>query len=394
MGKLTALKVKGMTKVGLHTDGGTLYLRVAPGGSKQWIQRIRINRKQHDLGLGGFPHVSLQQAREAAFANKAAVRHGQDILSARRKQQAMLSFEQATQRYYDEHQEGWRESYRKKWGSALSNHAMPRLGHVPVDQITAQAVINLLVSVSSKRSAQARILRQRIRSILEWTQAHGLVTDNVAGDCIEGGLPTIPAVKEHHRALPYVDLPHALRMIDESHSSLSARLCFRFIALTACRSGEARHARWTEMDFNNRMWNIPKARMKMKHDFQVPLSTAAMAVLEQAETLRDASTFIFPSRTKPGVSITDMAVSAVLKRVGLAEQATVHGLRSCFRDWSSEKTGIHVFNLTDLLIINNGFGGPHVRPPAVRRQNSKPIMSTGDFLVDKPSQVYLILILK
>lgn len=267
MGKLTALKVKAMTKVGLHADGGTLYLRVAPGGSKQWIQRIRVNRKQHDLGLGGFPHVSLQQAREAAFANKAAVRHGQDILSERRKQRAMLTFEQVAKRYYDENQAGWRATYRKKWGSALYKYAMPRLGHVPVDQITARAVINLLVSLASKRSAQARILRQRIRSILEWAQAHGLVTDNVAGDCIEGGLPTIPAVKEHHRALPYAELPTALRMIDASPSSLSARLCFRFIALTACRSGEARHARWTEMDFKNRMWNIPKERMKMKHDF-------------------------------------------------------------------------------------------------------------------------------
>lgn len=338
MGKLTALKVKAITKVGLHADGGTLFLRVAPGGSKQWIQRISINRKQHDLGLGGFPHVSLQRAREEAFANKAAVRNGQDILSERRKQQAMLTFEQAAKRYYDEHQQGWRDTYRKKWGSALYKYAMPRLGHVPVDRITAQAVINLLVSVSLKRSAQARILRQRIRSILEWAQAHGLVTDNVAGDCIEGGLPTIPAVKAHHRALPYADLPHALRMIDASPSSWSARLCFRFIALTACRSGEARQARWAEVDFNNRMWNIPKERMKMKHDFRVPLSTAALAVLEQAAALRDASDFMFPSTRKRGVSITDMAVSAVLKRVGLADKATVHGLRSCFRDWASEKT--------------------------------------------------------
>ncbi len=338
MGKLTALKVKAMTKVGLHADGGTLYLRVAPGGSKQWIQRIRVNRKQHDLGLGSFPHVSLQQARERAFANKAAVLNGKDILSERRKQHAMLTFEQATKRYYDENQEGWRENYRKKWGSALYKYAMPRLGHVPVDHITAQAVINLLVSVASKRSAQARVLRQRIRSILEWAQAHGLVMDNVAGECIEGGLPTMPAVKEHHRALPYADLPTALRMIDESPSSFSARLCFRFIALTACRSGEARQARWTEMDFTNRMWNIPKERMKMKHDFRVPLSTAALAVLEQAATLRDSSGLIFPSTIKRGVSITDMAVSAVLKRVGLAEKATVHGLRSCFRDWASEKT--------------------------------------------------------
>ena len=338
MGKLTVLKAKAMTKVGLHADGGTLFLRVAPGGSRQWIQRISINRKRHDLGLGSFPHVSLQQARERAFANKTAVLNGKDILSERRKQQAMLTFEQATERYHDENQEGWRDNYRKKWGSALYKYAMPRLGHVPVDQITSQAVINLLLSVSSKRSAQARILRQRIRSILEWAQAHGLVTDNVAGDCIEGGLPTIPAVKEHHRALPYADLPKALKMIDESQSSLSVRLCFRFIALTACRSGEARFAKWSEVDVKNRIWHIPKERMKMKHDFRVPLSTIAIAVLEQAAALRDSSDLIFPSTRKRGVGLSDMAVSAVLKRVGLAEQATVHGLRSGFRNWAAEKT--------------------------------------------------------
>ena len=338
MGKLTVLKAKAMTKVGLHADGGTLFLRVAPGGSKQWVQRISINRKQHDLGLGGFRHVSLQRAREKAFANKTAVLNGKDILSERRKEQAMLTFQQATERYYEENQEGWRENYRKGWGSALYRYAMPRLGCVPVNRITSQAVLDLLLSIWSKRSAQARILRQRIRSILEWAQAHGLVTENVAGECIQGGLPSTPAVKEHHRALPYADLPKALRMIDESQSSLSVRLCFRFIALTACRSGEARFAKWSEVDIANRIWNIPKERMKMKHDFRVPLSTAAIAVLEQAATLRDSSDLIFPSTTKRGVSITDMAVSAVLKRVGLAEQATVHGLRSCFRDWTSEKT--------------------------------------------------------
>ena len=338
MGKLTVLKAKAMTKVGLHADGGTLFLRVAPGGSRQWIQRISINRKRHDLGLGSFPHVSLQRAREKAFANKTAVLNGKDILSERRKEQTMLTFEQATERYYEENQKGWRENYRKRWGSALYRYAMPRLGCVPVNRMTSQAVLDVLLSIWSKRSAQARILRQRIRSILEWAQAHGLVMENVAGECIEGGLPSTPAVKEHHRALPYADLPKALRMIDESQSSLSVRLCFRFIALTACRSGEARFAKWSEVDMENRIWNIPKERMKMKHDFRVPLSTVAIAVLEQAATLRDSSDLIFPSTTKRGVALSDMAVSAVLKRVGLAEQATVHGLRSGFRNWAAEKT--------------------------------------------------------
>ena len=336
MGKLTVLKAKAMTKVGLHADGGTLFLRVAPGGSKQWIQRISINRKRHDLGLGSFPHVSLQRARERAFANKTAVLNGKDILSERRKEQTMLTFQQATERYYEENKNQWRDNYRKKWASALHKYAMPRLGRVPVNRITSQAVLDVLLSIWSKRSAQARILRQRIRSILEWAQAHGFVTENVAGECIEGGLPSTPAVKEHHRALPYLNLPKALRMIDESESSLSARLCFRFIALTACRSGEARNATWGEIQGNT--WNIPAFRMKMKHDFRVPLSSAAMAVMEQAATLRNSSDLIFPSTTKRGVALSDMAISAVLKRVGLAEQATVHGLRSGFRNWAAEKT--------------------------------------------------------
>ena len=180
----------------------------------------------------------------------------------------MLTFQQATERYYEENQKGWRENYRKRWGSALYRYAMPRLGCVPVNRITSQAVLDVLLSIWSKRSAQARILRQRIRSILEWAQAHGLVTENVAGECIEGGLPSTPAVKEHHRALPYADLPKALRMIDESQSSLSVRLCFRFIALTACRSGEARFAKWSEVDIANRIWNIPKERMKMNMIFE------------------------------------------------------------------------------------------------------------------------------
>jgi integrase len=182
----------------------------------------------------------------------------------------------------------------------------------------------------------ARRVRQRVRTVLKWAQAHGFVTENVAGEAIDGALPAMPAVKEHFRALPYPEVPDALRIVAASGASLAARLCFRFLVLTAARSGEVRGAVWSEIDCDAREWRIPGARMKSGTDHRVPLSKAALTVLEQARTLDDGSGVVFPSPLKRGCPLSDMALTKLLRDNKLADRATVHGFRSSFRDWCAE----------------------------------------------------------
>ena len=336
MATLTAAKVKNISDPGMYGDGGTLYLRVAPGGSKSWIQRLTIEGKRCDIGLGGYPLTSLAEARDKAFENRKAARGGGDPLAEKRKAR-MPTFREAAQNTFDANRPRWRsEKVAAKWWQAMEKHAFPNLGNKRVNRIGRDDVLRVLTPLWTSRPEQARKLRQSIRSTLSWAQAHGLVETNMAGEAINGALPAQPAVKEHLRALPYREVGTALETVEASASSLSAKLCFRFTVLTAARSGEARGATWDEIDLDAREWRIPAGRMKAGAEHRVPLSDAALTVLEQARPLRDKWRLVFPSPSRAGRSLSDMTLTKVLRTTGLAERATVHGFRSSFRDWCAD----------------------------------------------------------
>ena len=157
----------------------------------------------------------------------------------------------------------------------------------------------------------------------------------MAGEGIEGALPAMPAVKAHFRALPYREVAAALETVDGSKASKAAKLCLRFLILTAARSGEARGARWSEIDTEAREWHIPGARTKAGVPHRVPLSAEAMAVLERAGALDDRGELVFPGRQR-GRELSNMTLTKILRERGLADRATVHGFRSAFRDWCAE----------------------------------------------------------
>ena len=338
MGKLTAAKVRSIASPGLHGDGGTLYLKVAPGGTKSWIQRLTIDGRRRDIGLGGFPLVNLAEARDKAFENRRHARRGGDPLAEKRKVR-MPTFREATLTVFEANKPRWRNGHHtKSWLQTLERHAMPRLGNLPVDRIGREDVLAVLTPIWSTRMETARRVHQRIRTVLGWAMAHGFVAENVAGEGIDGALPAMPTVKEHHRALPYREVKAALATVEASQASLAVKLCFRFTVLTAARSGEAREAVWSEIDFDAREWRIPGTRMKSGTEHRVPLADAAMAVLEQARALKNDSDLVFPSPLKPGRPLSNMTMTKLLRDVKLADRATVHGFRSAFRTWASEQT--------------------------------------------------------
>ena len=336
MARLTAAKVKNLSDSGMYGDGGTLYFRVAPGESKSWIQRITIDGKRCDIGLGGWPLVSLAEAREAAFANRKLARAGGDPLAAKRRAKTPR-FRLAAKRTYEANRPRWRsEKVAAKWWQAMEKHAFPVLGDMRVDRIGREDVLRVLTPLWTSRPEQARKVRQSIRSTLSWAQAHGYIEHNVAGDAVSGALPAQPAVKEHLRALPHREVGAALETVGASASTLSAKLAFRFTVLTATRSGEVRGATWDEIDMDAREWRIPAGRMKAGAEHRVPLSDAALAVLEQARQLRDRAGLLFPSPSRAGRPLSDMTLTKVLRSTGLAERATIHGFRSSFRDWCAD----------------------------------------------------------
>ncbi len=340
MGKLTVARVRSLSHPGRYGDGGTLFLVVAPGGSKSWVQRVTIGGRRRDLGLGGWPVVSLAKARQRAFANRVAIADGLDPLAHKRRPRTP-TFREASERALEANRPRWRNAKTAdNWIATMDKYVHPVFGDRGVDRIGREDVLRVLTPIWTAKPEIGRKVRQRIRATLAWAQAHGHVEHNLAGDAIDGALPSLPAVKAHFRALPYREVGAALETIGASRASVSAKACLRFVVLTACRSGEARLATWDEIDVKAREWRIPGCRMKTGIEHRVPLADAALDVLESVRPLRGPANLLFPSPSRPAKTLSDMTLTKILRDTGLADRATVHGFRSAFRTWASERTSV------------------------------------------------------
>ncbi len=378
--------VRAINRPGMYGDGNTLYLRVAPGGSKHWIQRLTINGKRHDIGLGGCGYVTLAQAREAAYENRTIARRGGDPLAAKR-QARVPTFREAARQTYETLRPRWRnKQVAKNWMQQLERHAFERLGTLPVDRIGREDVLTVLTPIWTAKPETARRVRRHIRATLKWCQAHGFVQFNAAGEAIDGALPKMPAVKSHFRALPYREVASALDIIQSSRASLTAKLAFRFLVLTAARTSEIRGTRWDEIDVNSRLWRIPGERMKNASEHRVPLSASALDVLDQARALDDGSGLVFPSPHRRGCQLSNMTLTKVLRDSGLAERSTVHGFRSSFRDWCAETGKPREIAEAALAHTVGGVEGAYFRSDLFERRR-RLMDSWADYLMGSDAKV-------
>ena len=380
MRKITAAESKSITKPGLHRADDTLYLCVKRTGRKSWVQRVVIDGQRTDIGLGPLSVVSLAEAREKAFSNRRLIYRGGSPLRERRRTR-MPTFAQAAEKTHGSLVPTFRSDlHAKNWMQVLQKHAYTVLADIPVDRITQQDVLSVLEPIWTTRPDTARRVRQRIRSVLRYSEAHGFVSRNVAGDAIDGALPAMPKVKEHHKALPYREVPEAIRVIGSRVSS--ARLCLKFLILTATRSGEARESTWDEIDRETSTWTIPASRMKGGKPHRVPLSKSALAVLEETEHLRDGSDLIFPSASKPGRAMTPDNLMKVWRSTGIAKDTKVHGFRTSFRVWASECTDIprEVCELALAHAMGTGVEQAYSRSDLLEKRREL-MQLWGDFLV-------------
>ncbi len=336
--RLTAAEVRTKTRRGTHGDGRGLYLRVHHNGSKSWMLRATVDGRRREIGIGGYPDVSLAQARKIAAEHRAAIAEGRDPVAERRRPKTP-TFRDAAHEVHAFNLPRWRSAkHAADWMATLERHAMPALGDMRLDKIDERDVLAVLKPIWTARPETARRVRQRIRAVMKWAKAHRFIKDNPAGEVIDGALPAMPKVKAHLRALPYTEVAAALETVEASRASMSAKACLRFAVMTAARSQQARLATWAEIDLDGREWRVPADRMKSNREHRVPLSDAALDVLETMMPLRDSSDLVFPSPARPRNPLSDMTLTKVLRDTGLAERTTVHGFRSTFRDWASETT--------------------------------------------------------
>ena len=193
-------------------------------------------------------------------------------------------------------------------------------------------MIELLRPIWTTKPAESKKALQRVRSVFEWALAHGHVRENPAANGgIKPALPSQERTRTHHEAVPYRDVPDALKTILASGAAESAKACAALIVLTAVRSVEARGATWAEVDFDAATWTIPAERMKGKREHVVPLAPAALAILAERRGLHPR--FVFASE-RTGRPLTHAGLSRTVANIN----GTVHGFRSTFRDWASEET--------------------------------------------------------
>ena len=320
---------------GRHADGNGLYLYVQSSGTRSWIQRLVIRGRRSELGLGSVALVSLAEAREQALLNRKLARQGGDPLAEKRRAQGIPTFAEAAVTVIEQKQGGWRSlKQARNWLSSLKRYAFPRIGKMPVSEVTSADVLTILTPIWHMKMETARLVRQRMRAVLEWAIAMEFRSDNPC-DRVTPVLGRQNEIVEHRLALPHREVSGAIQTVRASSAAEIVKLAFEFLVLTAARYGEVRGAVWDEMDTENHVWTIPALRMKMNRDHRVPLCDRAMEIVEAARRLSDdRSPLVFPNER--GKRLDAKRLQRMVRKLRLP--AVPHGFRSSFRDWAAEET--------------------------------------------------------
>jgi integrase len=347
LNRLSNLKVDRAKRPGLYADGGGLYLRVAEGGSKQWVFRYASNGRLRDMGIGPVHTLSLAVAREKARQARELRLGGIDPIESKRARIAALraadakamTFKQCADAYIASHEAGWgNPKHRQQWTNTLAQHVHPVIGGLPVHAIDTALVMKVIGPLWKKIPETAARVRGRIESVLAWATVSGFrVGPNPAQwrNHLDRLLPATSKIRkvEHHSALPYIEIGAFVARLRQE-SSIAAR-ALEFLILTATRLGEVLGMTWDEVNFANQTWTVPAARMKAKEQHRVPLSDAAVAVLKRVHNIRQGG-LVFPGRLS-GRPLGPITVLSMAKKIGTAK-TNVHGFRSTFRDWAAEET--------------------------------------------------------
>lgn len=336
MGKLTAAGVRAIKAPGKYYDQHGLILRVAPGGSKQWVWRGTIRGKRRDIGLGSESYTTLAEARDIAYEYRKIARRGGDP-TLLRSGGSVPTFAEAAERVIEAHRGGWKEGGKSEenWRSSLQRYVYPWIGSMPVDEVTTADLVRVLLPIWHQKRETARKVKTRVGVVMRYAIAEAHRSDDPAGPALTAALPRYNGTPaKHFASLPHGEVSAALARLDSSPGMWRpAVACLWFIAATVVRSGEARLATWKEIDLDARTWTVPGGRTKTAREHVVPLSPVAVAALDEARSYGRRSRLVFPSPTGRTLS------SGTLSRFTRAEGFTPHGLRASFRTWCAE-TGV------------------------------------------------------
>lgn len=320
---------------GKHADGRGLYLYVTGPDARSWIWRGMVQGRRREIAIGPADRVPLKQARDMAIDWARIAHAGNDPRKVRDEaRRRAITFEAATRRVWAEQieaQHGGR--YPHSWLASMEQYAWPMIGHLPVNTITQGDVLRVLGPIWTERHPTARLIRQRIRTVMDWARAAGLFEGVNPVEGVERGLARVKAKAEHRAAVPWQDVPGVFRRLGEIEGV--APLALQMIILTGSRVREVTNATWAEIDLDAALWTVPAHRMKAGKEHRVPLNPEASAILGRVRRLSRG--LVFPGRVH-GKPVAGSTIVRLLRDMDVT--ATVHGFRSSFVDWAEERGGV------------------------------------------------------
>jgi integrase len=337
--RLIAITVTRASKQSLYPDGAGLYLRVSRGGAKSWVLRFMLNGKSREMGLGGFTKVSLANARKKAADARLLLGDGHDPLTHRQEEETRraaaekltaarsMTFDKCAEAYVSAHEASWKNGkHRQQWRSTLTTYVSPVFGSVAVQDVDIDLIMKVIEPLWSVKTETARRVRGRIEVILDWAKVRSYRSgENPARwrGHLDQLLPARSKVRmvKHHAARPYPGISAFMKDLRGMEGTSAAAL--EFLILTVARTGEVIGARWSEIDLKDRIWVVPAVRMKSGREHRVPLSSAAVAVLNRMSGSKDD--YVFAGQT-PGAPLSNMALLMLLGRMNCGD-ITAHGAR-------------------------------------------------------------------
>lgn len=308
-----------------------MYLEVAPNGSKYWRMKYRYAGKEKRLAFGVYPSITLAQARAKREEAKRVLAQGDDpalVKKAEKRERESLvnnSFEKITLEWHGYKKPNWSQGYAEDLLEAFQKDIFPHIGKVSITELKPLDMLEVLRKLE-KRGVLDKLkkIRQACNQVFRYAIVTGRAENNPASEL--AGALSAPKAK-HFPHLNVDELPDFLQALSACSGSKITLIATKLLMITGVRTIELRAAKWGEIDFDKAIWEIPVERMKMRRPHMVPLSSQALELLREIETITGRFSYVFHGRNDTSKPMSEAAINQVLKRVGYDGRATGHGFR-------------------------------------------------------------------
>ena len=326
------------------TDSGGMYLQVSPGGSKRWFLKYRVDGKEKQLALGGYPDVSLKLARLARDAAKLQKSKGTDPVQARKLDKLKATrntgdtFKAIALEWYGKQAPQWSASHALRMLRQLERDLFPWIGERPIAQIHAMELLAALHKVEERGALEtadrALMLARQVWDY--WLPTAGVeqrnITEGLKARLTPYRSKSFAAIVEPKR---FGDL---MRAIQTYKGGPIVRTALQLAPLLYQRPGNLRMMEWAELDLNAALWTIPSMKMKRTKEEKengeahiVPLPVQAVTLLRNIQPLTGHSVYVFHGERSHDRPISDNSVRSALYALGFGKEQSWHGFRASAR---------------------------------------------------------------